>query len=61
MEKKYYITKKSVNKYIKSVGCIYKDKADLKADVKKVIADLNEYPDSNKNQIKFFTRVLAIL
>jgi len=55
-----YVTKKQVKMFI-SHYLIYMNKAQLINEVGFVLSDLKEFPIDNKNQIKFYTRVLETI
>ncbi|MAN61379.1 MAG: hypothetical protein CMI60_05455 [Parvibaculum sp.] len=53
-----YVTKKQVNSFIKiETERLKINNDELLKEVKYVLFDLNQYPNDNKNQIKFYTRV----
>ena len=53
-----YVTKKQVSKFIENqIDWRKISEAQLLKEVEDVLIDLNEYPNDNKNQIKFYTRV----
>ena len=57
-----YVTKKQVSDFIKreTERCMMNEDELLK-DVKYGLFDLKQYPNDNRNQIKFYTRVYEAL
>jgi hypothetical protein len=52
-----YVTKKQVANFIKHNMLRHQTTDDLKSNVENVLTNLNDHPNENKNQIKFFNRV----
>jgi hypothetical protein len=62
MSRLIYITKKQVDNFIKvETERLNIDNTELLSEVKVVLSDLKEYPNDNKNQIKFYARILERL
>lgn len=62
MKKLMYVTKKQVDSFIQNETERLKMSNDeLLKEVKYVLFDLKQYPNDNKNQIKFYTRVYESL
>ena len=62
MENLMYVTKKHVDSFIKNETERLKiNNNELLKEVKYVLFDLKQYPNDNKNQIKFYTRVYKAL
>lgn len=61
MGKKVYITKKAIETFYERHISQFKTKEEFKADAQKVLNELSEYPEENKNQIKFYTKVIEWL
>ena len=59
--KRYYITKKRVEEFIKLNYYKFKNNDEFKSEVRTILKDLNEFPDSNKNQIRFYNKVLITI
>lgn len=58
MPKKFYVTKKQVDYFIKHHENSYSSLDHFKTNLETNIADLENFPEENKYQIKFFNRVL---
>jgi len=57
-EKLAYVTKKQVTNFINSETKRLKiNKNELIKEVENLLCDLKQFPNDNKNQIKFFSRV----
>jgi hypothetical protein len=53
-----YVTKKQVSDFIyRTTERLKINKDELLKEVKYVLDDLNEYPNDNRNQIKYYTRI----
>tara|TARA_R100000951_G_scaffold82822_1_gene70472 strand:+ start:188 stop:400 length:213 start_codon:yes stop_codon:yes gene_type:complete len=62
MKNLMYVTKKQVHSFIKNETERLKiNNNELLKEVKYVLFDLKQYPNDNKNQIKFYTRVYKAL
>ena len=59
--KKYYATEKRAKEYIDSVKNKFESYTEFLSECKAVIKDLDEYPNDNKNQLRFFRRVEKIV
>lgn len=57
MPKKFYVTHKQVNDYIIGRFPKFEDLSEFKMHVHRLINELSEFPEQNKNQIKFYSRV----
>jgi hypothetical protein len=57
---KYYATTKRCNIYIDDIMKVFKTKLDFEKEVVICIKDLEEFPEDNKNQIRFFSKVLDL-
>lgn len=57
----YYVTKKRLKLFIEQNKHKFKDNEEFKEETKKVIKDLNEYPDGAKNQLRFYNKLLPLL
>jgi len=60
-KKGYYVTKKRVEDYLKTVVGKFKNHSELLFECKEVIKDLELYPQDNKNQIRFFKGVEKVV
>jgi len=58
MPKRFYVTKKQVDAFIKHHENFYTSISQFKTNVETNIADLENFPEANKYQIKFFNKVL---
>jgi hypothetical protein len=59
---KMYITKKDISKFIENERRrLNLTNDELLIEVDRVLIDLKQFPESNKNQIKFYTKVLKTL
>jgi hypothetical protein len=56
--KKFYVTKKQVDEYIENRNVLYDSINLFIVNLISFLSDLEENPEYNKNQIKFFGRVL---
>ena len=56
----YYCTQKRIDKFIESMSKNFENSL-LKKLVKSSYNELNEYPESNKNQIRFYKKVAKTL
>ena len=62
MKKLMYVTKKQVDSFIQNeTERLKMNNDELLKEVKYVLFDLKQYPNDNKNQIKFYTRVYEAL
>ncbi len=62
MTNSIYVTKKQINSFIKNETERLKiNNNELLKEVKYLLFDLKQYPNDNKNQIKFYTRVFETL
>jgi len=60
MPKGYYCTKKRINEYVSTI-LKFSTKEQLKVMLEHAIKTLSEYQSENKNQIRFFTKVLEAI
>ena len=57
-----YVTKKQVSDFInRETERLKINKDELLKEVKHVLFDLKEYPNDNRNQIKYYTRIYEAL
>lgn len=62
ISKLIYVTNKQVDNFIKvETDRLKINNTELLSEVNLVLSDLKEFPNDNKNQIKFYTRVLERL
>jgi len=62
MSKLIYVTKKQVSDFInRETERLKINKDELLKEVEYVLLDLKQYPNDNRNQIKYYTRIFEAL